>query len=68
MTVKGTAVTVAVVPVPGVKPWGPYSTVHEVASPCSVHVIEIMLESMPASVRLSTGRQSGTISTVRSSR
>ena len=57
--VNGRVIAVTVMPVPGVKPLTPYSTVHAVASPFSVHVTESMLVSLETKVISVTGGHAG---------
>ena len=65
--VNGMVVAVAVMPVPGVKPLMPYSTVQAVALPFSVHVTESMLVSLETKAISVTGGHAGIFSTKMSS-
>ena len=63
----GRLLTLSMVPVPGVKPWTPYSIVHEEAEPFSRQLMLAEEVVMLEAVIWSTSGQSGATSRVMSS-
>ena len=63
----GREAAVSVVPVPGVKPLTPYSTIHELPVPFSVQVTVSIFVSLLERVMSVTGGHAGIVSTSMSS-